>query len=445
MKIDIIVWKASLICSLTLVAAMGVLTGCDSSIEGSLPPRDQLHYPVGLTFHPDGQYFYVVNSNFDARYRPNAGGSVSVIDANTLEIRDAHSPYLPSFGSNIVLNDDATRAYVTARAQNSVVAFNVASDGSALYCNDSQGQATSNPAACIINPALEKNASATVPDDPFDLAVFSVDRPEVGTVDVVNLAHLAGTQVSSIALPGRDLSGANIQSAPLLRGASAITQRPGTRDLYVAGRRTNQIAIYQPYINDLGKVEALLARGSFALNNEAEMIDARAIVFEDDGQRFYVLSRNPNALYIVDVVPADPATGAGRAHRIVGSIPLRSQPGGMALHTTPQGQRLAYITSAQDRSIQVLDLESRTILDEILLSAEPYDIVIEPRISGCATAEQRCRAFVTLFSDTPKSDQKCSDAGGGCGSVAVIDINPLHRDTELPELSRYHSVIKKIY
>lgn len=445
MKICLFVWKASLICSLALVASTGVLTGCDTSIEGSLPPRDQLHYPVGLTFHPDGNYFYVVNSNFDARYRPSAGGSLSVFDTNSLERRPASSPYLPSFGSTVVLNDDATKAYVTARAQDSVVALNVASDGSAIYCRDSKGRSTSDPADCTVNRALSKNKSAKIPEDPFDLAVFSVTRPEAGTVDVLNMAHLAGTQVSTVTLPGRDLSGANLQSAPLLRGASAITQRPGTQDLYVAGRRTNQIAIYQPYIDDHGRVEALLSRGSFSLNNEAEMIDARALVFEDSGDRFYVLSRTPNALYIVDVVPSNPATGGGRAHRIVGSIPLRAQPGGMALHTTPQGQRLAYITSARDRSIQVIDVESRTILDEILLDAEPYHIVVEPRSSGCATPEQRCRAFVTLFNDTPKSSDSCSEAGGGCGSVAIIDINPLHRDTELPELSRYHSVIKKIY
>lgn len=445
MKICLLVWKASLICSLTLVASTGVLTGCDSSIEGSLPARDQLHYPVGLTFHPDGQYLYVVNSNFDARYRPSAGGSLSVIDTNTFKIRAASSPYLPSFGSTVALNEDATRAYVTARSQDSVVALNVASDGSAVYCRDEDGRSTSDPADCVINRALTKNDSAKVPEDPFDLAVFSVTRPEVGTVDVLNLAHLAGTQVSTITLPGRELSGANLRSAPLLRGASAITQRPGTQDLYVAGRRTNTIAVYQPYINDHGQVETLLSRGSFPLNNEAEMIDARALVFEDSGERFYVLSRTPSALYIVDVVPANPETGGGRTHRVVGSIPLRAQPGAIALHTTPQGQRLAYITSAQERSIQVVDLESRTILDEILLDAEPYDIVIEPPTSGCASPEDRCRAFVTLFSDTPKSTDNCNDAGGGCGSVAVIDINPLHRDTELPALSRYHSVIKKIY
>lgn len=439
------VWKTSLLCSITALAAAGALSGCDVAIEGTLPPRDQLHYPVGLTFHPDGKYFYVVNSNFDARFRPDAGGTISVIDANSFEIRAASSPYLPSFGSNIVLNEDATKAYVTARAQDSVLAFDVASDGSALFCRNKEGQTTSEPTDCVINRALSQNDSAKVPEDPFDLAVFSVTRPDVGTVDVLNLAHLAGTEVSTIALPGRDLSGANLQSAPLLRGASAITQRPGTLDLYVAGRRTNRIAIYQPYIDARGKVEALLTRGSFALNNEVEMIDARALVFDENGERFYVLTRVPSALYIVDVVPADPASGAGRAHRIVGSIPLRAQPGAMALHTTPQGQRLAYITSAHDRSIQVVDVDARTLVDEILLDSEPYDIVIEPKTSGCSHAEERCRAFVTLFSDTPQSDQSCNDTGGGCGSVAVIDINPLHRDAQTPQLSRYHSVIKKIY
>lgn len=433
-----------LICTALLLGSVGALAGCDTAFEGTLPRRDQINYPVGLTFHPNGKYFYVVNSNFDAKFRPDAGGTISVIDADTLQIRAERTPFAPSFGANIALNFDASRAYVTARAGNSVVAYDVSDDGGALFCTDARGVATSDPADCVISRVPDTSKGARVPADPFGLAVFSVERPDVGLVDVLNLAHLTGTQVSTITLPERALSAATMRTAPLLRGATAIAQRPGTLDLYVAGRRTNTMAIFQPYINDRGEVEAIVQRGSFVLNHRAEMVDARGVVFEPDGSRLYVLTRAPRALHIIDIVPADPTTGGGSEHRIVDSIPLRTQPGSIALHTTPQGQRLAYITSYAEQLIQVVDLEARAILTEIELDSNPYDIVIEPRTSGCYSAEARCRAFVTLFNDTPRTADSCAQTHGGCGSVAVIDINPLHRDTAHPQLSRYHTILQKI-
>jgi hypothetical protein len=212
----------------------------------------------------------------------------------------------------------------------------------------------------------------------------------------------------------------------------------------VAGRRTNGVAIFQPYINDRGEVEAIVQRGSFALNHEAELVDARGLAFDADGDRLYVVTRTPDALHFVNIVPAEPATGQGREHKVVDSIPLPDQPSDIALHTTPQGRRLAYISSYDDRSIQVVDLDARTIVDEILLDASPYAIVIEPLTSGCASPTERCRAFVTLFNDARASADSCGETSGGCGSVAVIDINPGHRDPQNPELSRYHTVISKI-
>lgn len=444
MKSRLINWTTFVGLAGLLFASSAALVSCGGEFEGTLPRRDRINYPIGMTFHPDGRYFYVVNSNFDATYRTDSGGTVSVVDAETLEILSESTPFAPSYGAKIALNSDSSRAYMTARAGSVLVAYDVNEDGSALYCTDAQGQASSDPADCVISKVSDSSGSSRLPDDPFGLAVFSVNRGDVGVTDVINMAHLSSTRVSTITLPGQELSAATMRTASLLREATAIAQRPGTLDLYVAGRRTNGLTIFQPYINDQGAVEALVKRGSVELNHLAEMVDARGVIFEESGERFYVLTRNPSALHIIDIVPSDPVTGSGSAHKIVGSIPLREQPGDIALHTTPDGQNLAYITSYAGRSVQVVDLDARAIFDEIPLDANPYDIVIEPASSGCDTAEARCRAFVTLFNDTPKSGESCGASASGCGSVAVIDINPAHHNPAHPEVSRYHRVIQKI-
>ena len=423
-----------------LLGALLVPTSCNNEFEGSLPRRDQLNYPIGLSFHPSGRYLYVVNSNFDARYRPSAGGTVSVIDADTLEIIGDNSPFLPSFGAFIELNDDATKAYVTARRGDVVVAYDVAGDGSALFCADGE-EATSDPAACTIGRVPDETGGSELPGDPFGLSVFTVERD--GPVDVVNTSHLQSDRVSSISLPNREISAASLQTAPLLSGGNAIAQRPGTQHLYVTGRNTNGVAIFQPFINEDGEVEAIIQRGSFVLNHEVELLDARGLVFDETGDKLYVVSQRPDAMHVVKLVPADPDEGTGTAHEVVSSIPLPDGPSDIELHTTPDGRQLAYVSSFEDESIQVIDVDSETIIDEILLDASPYEIAIEPEASGCAAPDDRCRMFVTLFDDAKARHASCSSTSG-CGSVAVIDINPQHRNPDAPELSRYHTVISKI-
>jgi hypothetical protein len=438
--------RKRLLTILCLMAGLVMPISCNNEFEGSLPQRDTINYPVGTTFHPSGDYFYVVNSNFDARYRPSAGGTVSVINADTLEVVGERSPFLPSFGGQIALNDDASKAYVTARRGDVVVAYDVAADGGALFCTTADGQRTSDPQACSINRVPNTSGGARLPADPFGVAVYSVERGDQ-MVDVVNLSHLPSSgnspsRVSTITLPGRDISAATLQTAPLLSG-NAVTVRPGTQNVYVAGRNTNAVAIFQPFINEAGEVEAILQRGSFVLNNERSVVDARGIIFDESGQRLYVVSQRPDALHVVNIVPVDPDEGTGTDHRVVVSIPLANNPSDIELHTTPQGRNLAYIASFDDESIQVVDVDSLAIVDEVLLDASPYDITIEPGPAGCASPEDRCRMFVTLFDDTPRRTASCT-ATSGCGSVAVIDINPLHRDADAPELSRYHTVTRKI-
>lgn len=428
---------------LLLLAGLLVAPGCNSEFEGPLPRRDQFNYPIGLTFHPNGRYLYVVNSNFDARFRPTAGGTVSVVDLDSMQILAQNTPYVPSFGAKIELNDDASKAYVTARNRDVVVAYDVAADGSALFCTTDDGKTTSDPAACTIDQVDVDGTEADLPSDPFGLAVFTVER-QGQPVDVVNLANLNSSRVATLSLLDRDIGNASLRTAPLLSGANAIAQRPGTQNLYVAGRNTNGVAIFQPYINDTGEVEAILQRGSFVLNHRTQQIDARGLAFNDAGDRLYVVARRPDALYTVKIVPSNPDTGTGTKNEVVSTVPLPDQPSDITLHTTPQGQRLAYITSYDDQAVVVVDLDSDTIVDEILLDASPYSIAIEPPTSGCSTPEQRCRAFVTLFDDTRDSAANCNNAKTNCGSVAIIDINPLHRNPDAPELSRYHTVISKI-
>src|SRR5690606_9144267 len=139
--------------------------------------------------------------------------------------------------------------------------------------------------------------------------------------------HLRSTNLTSISIRG-DLSTATMRSAEFVEGSNAVALRPGTRDFYAAGRFTRDVAVFQPYLEPVqGSVQALIDRGRVTLNGfPGSAIDARAIAFEPDGQTLYVVTRNPDALHVVELLPTNLETGAGVGHRVTKAITLNDQP-----------------------------------------------------------------------------------------------------------------------
>lgn len=431
-----LLWSALLLTS---------LSACADYIE-PLPARDKLHFPVGLALHPQGRYLYVVNSNFDARYSAELGGTVSVVDTQTLNILDAGTPYIPSFGGDIMLNEAGTRAYITARKGDSLVVLDVASGegvrpGSALSCADAQGVASSDSSPCVIRRVPDQKDGARIPADPMGLHVTTITRAASAAdaaqeVDVVALSHLSGSQVSALALPNGQISAASLQSSSLIDGSNDVARRPGTLDLYAAGRSSNRIAIYSPYINPQGKLEAIISKTSVDLNHVSASVDARALTFSADGRQLYVVTRRPDSLHIFNINPANAETGSGVSHELVRTVPLGDQPSDVVLHTA-QGKPLLYIPCYDDRAILVINPATGALIERVALDERPYQLVIDQGPQRCEGPGTPCRAYVSLFADAQQTYERCDNSPSGCGSVAVIDLEP--------SSARYHQVIAKVH
>lgn len=440
-----------------MVCALAVaMAGC-SGYQEPLPRRDRINFPVGAALHPNARYLYVVNSNFDTTYDEDLGGTVAVIDTDTLEVLGTGSPFIPSFGGEIALSPDATRAYVAARRGNSLVALDVAPSGSALGCGQEQGGAwslRSDTTDCVVRALGEEDGAAVVPADPFGVNVTRVERGG-NPFDLVSTSHLRGDRVATMSLRASrsaiDLGGgvgdgqvsaisaiasATLASAPLLEGSNAVTQRPGTLEMYAAGKNTNTIGVFVPFVNDLGEAEAIVRRGYVNLNNLSSVVDARALTFDPAGERMFVVTRRPDALHVFRIVPEDPETGAGVDHQLERVVPLGDQPADVVLHRSPSGRDLLYVTCYDSQSIQVIDPDTGVLVDEIDLDAQPYTLVIDQDTLRCRFSGDRCRAYVTLFSDAKSSSQSCDDSDDGCGAVGVIDLDPAS--------PRYHQLIAKV-
>ncbi len=179
-----------------LLASVVLGTGCGEAFVDPLPPRDRLHWPIGLQVHPNGDFLYVVNSNFDTRFREDLGGTVSVIDLVNFEILPDRGPFIPSFGGKMQLNGDASKVYVSVRLENQVMALDVAPDGSAISCDES-GEPSSDGRACSLSRVPDRSQGAELPSDPFGLDVVTTDVRQSVTVE----AALEGTYTVDLVRP----------------------------------------------------------------------------------------------------------------------------------------------------------------------------------------------------------------------------------------------------
>ncbi len=426
---------------LCVVGMLVSLGGCEP-YEEPLPRRDRLNFPIGLELHPAGKYLYVVNSNFDSRYSPEQGGTVSVVDTDTFELLPAQSPFIPSFGGSIKLNDSATKAYITTRSGDNLVVLDVQaakglSAGSALTCPNEDGAASADSSACALHRIPDTKGSPELDSDPFGLEVVTVERGGV-LVDVAAISYLTDNLVSAVALPSQSREAASMTSAPLLQGGNQIARRPGTLEMYVAGRSTNQVAVFTPYINADGTAEAIFSRRTVTLNTLATTVDSRGLAFGSNGKRLYVSTRRPDALHIFDLVPTDLEDGSGLKHELRDVVILDSQPSDVHVHRVPgSNEELIFVPCYDDNNIQVVDPELGSVRAVIELDEAPYDFISEASVSGrCGAPGESCRGYVSLFSDSPELSTSCDDTGSGCGSVAVIELDPAS--------DRYLQVIAKI-
>ncbi len=424
--------------SVIIVIMLGLLTslGCADQYKGVSAEPDQINYPIGLTLHPNGRYLYAVNSNFDMKYREEDGGTVAVIDTETLEILPDVSPFIPSFGGYIKLNQAGTRAYVTTRQANELVVLDVAADGRGLACKSPDGTTSLEPTDCRLRRVPNKPGGAVLSVDPFGLDVATVTRTDGAgrqtAIDLVSISHLRGSQVTTVGLQENGpLSDASMLSASLIDGGNRIIVRPGSLDFYVAGRSTNQIVFFQPYVNAAGQVEAIVRRGAVALNNLIASVDTRGLAFNRAGDRLYAASRRPNVLYVIGI---DKTT---LRHEVISSVSLSGRPSDVIVHEGSDGRELVYATSYDDGAIEVIDPVAGVLLDRIEVGQSPYQFVIDQSAERCRFAGDTCRGYISLFHDVGKTGQTCEDkSDGGCGAIAVIDLDPAS--------PTYHQVIAKI-
>lgn len=411
-----------------------VLGSCVDEYQDPLPPRDTMFYPIGVEMHPDGRFLYVINSNFNLRYRASRGGTVLVIDTDTGEVLSESSPYIPSFGAYMALNEDASKLYIPTRHNNELTVLSVAEQGQALYCDD-EGERSADSQPCTVRRIPDVRDGARIASDPFDVAVGRTERNvggETTPFDLVHLTHLRGSAVTSMSLPNADVAGASKRSAALLdRGSNQLEVRPGTNDVYAAGRGTNRVEGFRPFLNASGEVETIVRVNSVSVMQAGSGMDARGLAFDEDGDWMYVATRRPNALHLIGMEP----TGGG-SPQVVSSIPLENAPSEVHVHQGADGVERLYVPSFRRGIIEVVEPHREAVVDVIDVGRSPYSMASDSRPHHCGEPGGRCQGYVTLFDAASDGESRCDTEARQCGQVAILDLDP--------DSDTYHTVIDSI-
>lgn len=387
--------------STATVLLLALVAGC-SEFKGPRAPADGLNYPVGVAVHPSGRWLYVANANFDGRYRADIGGTVVVVDAETLEVVPESTVEIGSFAGGLALSDgfgrsaSPDRLYVTVRGDDSLVALAVSEDGRTLSCPNASERIGAGLACRVF---VARNPFAVVPLDPRE-GGRQVDED----VDLIAVAGIDGS-VSYVAL-GTDSSGrfaladATVKSGAVVNGASAARYFAPTSELWVAGRFSRRIRglrhIFDPRDGTSAEVIDFVVRTETAIPSTLDAAEVRDVVFSEDGERAYLSLNRPSSIMVLDMTRD--AEGQARG-TVLERFDVDGAPAQLVL-TRESGRPILYVALTADQAIAVYDAETGTLLDSIQLDGLAY---------GLAHDAGTGRMYVTLFDER---------------AVVAIDLDP---------------------
>lgn len=400
------------------LAVASLLGGCATDFPGDPPKAADLEFPVSMTLHPDGRYLYVLNANFNLRFRPNDGGTLMVIDVESGKILPDSTRRIASFASDIVLNHDASRGYISVRGDSSLTWFALDDDGAVPSCplapesvnlGECSFEVPEEPSSLAYirsnrsQPLLDANGEPLLDDEGNPR---SVDQ----SFDMLAIAHLRDGRVSVAtvgdAAPSQEPA-FSIASAALVDGPSTVTVHRGER-FFVTGRVASNVVAFRPAIGTDLKVLGIFIESVLGIPTPFNAIEGRDLLFSEDGDRLYVTNQAPNSLLVFDTSSGDNDAVSGRRDRLIAQIDLPRGPDRMSWVDTDDGDRLLYITAFAEDIVTIVDPSGPRVVGEFSVGDGPFDMVVD--------RAHRDAAYVTNFKEH---------------SISVIDISDPREPIEI--------------
>jgi DNA-binding beta-propeller fold protein YncE len=447
--------------ALVSTLGLGALVGCTASADDVKPPANQLYFPSGIVVSPDQSTLFVANANSELRYDSGSISVIrlaevqSVIDAwrpvalsvdpptpdgcardldhrETLVcdaarfIDDSAGVRVGNFATDIALQNFTTgggpanfRLVVPTRGDPSITWIDYVNDKLSCTVNDGvYDLCDDSHRLTSVHNDLEL---PSIPNEPF--GVFADPGPGTGFGGgggYAMVTHLTNGAVTLIESPSdgpariidikTNLFAADFATG--IRAATAIAGRtPGSRDniVYVGSRTDNRIQTFtvaqvasDPTQSDQPRPAYLLAGDFFFLNavggpSNGNSSDTRSMQFSANGERLYVVNRDPPSLQVYDTsllptgVPSNTALGASDICRQASTATVLGD----------GDDERAYVTCFQDGQVYVVDPRGQSQVEDIItVGRGPYSI---------AAVKDRSQLFISNFLED---------------TLAVVDVAP---------------------
>jgi YVTN family beta-propeller protein len=274
--------------------------------------------PHELALSPDGRLAYVANFG---RYgtaapgdtmRSKAGNTISVIDVAGRSVKSTYDFGTHTGQHGVAVSRDGKRVWLTSETPNALLEID-ATSGKILNVWPTQQQRTH---LVVVSP---------------DESKFFVTNTVSGSLTIIDRATGA------------------IKNVPIGAGAEGVTVSPDGREVWVARRTDDTIAVVSP---TTGAIVATFAAGGQG---------PQRIQFTPDGSQVWSSNVRSNTLTVFDA----------RSRKLIGSVNVGRGPAGIVF--SPDGRR-GYFALSGANQIAVIDVPTRTVIQTIDTGVEPDGI-----------------------------------------------------------------------
>jgi DNA-binding beta-propeller fold protein YncE len=414
------------------------LAGCPAAGEDVQPPADQFFFPTGLAIAPDQDTLYVLNANSDLRWN---AGAIDVVDLKVVQalargwtdegavpdgrdcevdaqvrstlvcnereaIVEGAGVRIGNFATELAvqaLDDGRQRLFAAVRGDPSLTWVDY--DGRRLSCGDDDGSFPDCDDDHRLTRMRDDPSLFDLPDEPYDVYVDSTDGFAVvthlteGSVTIADAPPDGSRPILSDAIGG--LFALN-QTTGLVGAGGVAGRAPGSDPdrIYVTSRseaRIQTMTVGWPTgTRAQGGFPVLVPSAYFYINRVLPSDDARGIAFSADGDRAYVVNRDPPMLQILDTsIGPDGAP----SNELVGAVELCQGANNLAVADQGEGDRI-YVACFRAGQVWVVDPVAGVVDAVTPVGGGP---------DGIAIAPGRGQLYVTNFLED---------------TMAVIDIRP---------------------
>jgi hypothetical protein len=419
-------WPGPLVLVAALMAPLA--GGCEREIIGATPPLDRLHFPTGVTLHPDGRHIAVVSSNFDLGF---SRGALFMVDLDLVDERlgvpgrvvnlvdDVFNQVvvIPPFGNEPVFARGGDFLLLSARGENILLEIPLSLDEGRVDFGCRFSEELGAP-LCGLAPS-----SLQVPgNDPFLVVVIAESEQRViGLITTLSSPQIfyfrlnfERTDDQRLTLDNRSFSldeeGYTLEGIP--RGVRGLALRPRVGEIpshaFVAVERTAPGRLGRAidlvwFDAQEGRRQGLRSLDLTALTGS---IEVRDVAISPGGDAVFVLLRNPDALVRVELENDE----GGVSARLGGITSTCFQPVDLATaRLSPAGAdafERVYVGCFDNDT--VLAYETRTLFETETLrnmGRGPYSLSVDP-------GHEPPRLYVSFFLDDTVGVVDLTDAAG---------------------------------